>query len=573
VCAIGAVTAQAQNPPPPAGISAVPRSVPFSGQAVLDSGERRTGTALLTFSLYADQEGGAPLWVEQQLVTFDSDGRYSVILGSTLAGGLPADAFAAATPKWLGVRIEGESEQPRLMLLSVPYALKASDADTIGGKSPTELLPPSRLADSIKKAIADSVRPFALKESAGGPAATTVTQNALVKYLNAGGATTESSAVDVGGKLGIAVGTPLTELDVAGGGSSTTITLRNGGSAADVLKLVGSDGSLRIGSATTANLISLVGGKVGINTTTPAEALEVRGNIRIPTGYLIGEGALVQGVVASPGGVSATAYQAGSAAVTADGPTGVKGISHGSASDEFGVWGASYSATGTAIYGEGPSSGLAGRFDGKVQVYGPLNATGKVGIGTNTPSARLEVEDNTLDSIYAHNYGGYALHARSEQSYAGYFEGYVYFSNLIFLPTLGGAGNVPLCRNASNQVSTCSSSLRYKHDVRPFSGGFDIVERLQPIRFDWNNGGMPDIGFAAEDVSNVDPLLVFHNDDGAVEGVKYNQLSAVFVNALKQQHAEIARQQELLESQQRQIDALRRLVCGAHSDAPGCAPQ
>jgi hypothetical protein len=50
--------------------------------------------------------------------------------------GLPVELFAGWAPRWLGVLFNrtGEVEQPRVLLLaSVPYALKASDADTLGG--------------------------------------------------------------------------------------------------------------------------------------------------------------------------------------------------------------------------------------------------------------------------------------------------------------------------------------------------------------------------------------------------------------------------------------------------------
>src|SRR6185436_10296471 len=114
-------------------------------------------------------------------------------------------------------------------------------------------------------------------ESTTNPSAHFVTPNALVKYANSGGALTESSTVDVGGKLGVQVAAPIGELDIAGFGSTTSITLRNGGSAADVMKLVGADGSLRIGSATNANLINLIGSNVGIGTTLPHHRLGVSG--------------------------------------------------------------------------------------------------------------------------------------------------------------------------------------------------------------------------------------------------------------------------------------------------------
>ena len=33
------------------------------------------------------------------------------------------------------------------------------------------------------------------------------------------------------------------------------------------------------------------------------------------------------------------------------------------------------------------------------------------------------------------------------------------------LNTLGSAGSTTLCRNASNQIASCSSSARYKNDI------------------------------------------------------------------------------------------------------------
>jgi len=47
--------------------------------------------------------------------------------------------------------------------------------------------------------------------------------------------------------------------------------------------------------------------------------------------------------------------------------------------------------------------------------------------------------------------------------------------------TLGVAGNQHLCLNNNNRLAPCSSSLRYKTDLRPFAAGMAIINRLQPI--------------------------------------------------------------------------------------------
>ena len=47
-------------------------------------------------------------------------------------------------------------------------------------------------------------------------------------------------------------------------------------------------------------------------------------------------------------------------------------------------------------------------------------------------------------------------------------------------------------------------------------------------------------------------LLVTHNDKGQVEGVKYDRVAVVLINAVKEQQQQIDRQQKLMEEQQQQ---------------------
>jgi hypothetical protein len=206
-------------------------------------------------------------------------------------------------------------------------------------------------------------------------------------------------------------------------------------------------------------------------------------------------------------------------------------------------------------------------------VAGVNDASGGVGVwGQNTSSAPLAYGVYGIavngTGVYGISSGGTGVYGRSSgigvfgesenvYGFAGFFNG------ALGVSSLGSAGNQQLCRNLNAALANCSSSLRYKTDVRPFSGGLDIVSRLRPISFAWKQGGMQDVGLAAEDVAQVEPLLTFRNDKGEIEGVKYNQLSAVFVNAIRDQQAQIERQQV-------QIDALKGLVCQSHPDADVC---
>lgn len=135
---------------------------------------------------------------------------------------------------------------------------------------------------------------------------------------------------------------------------------------------------------------------------------------------------------------------------------------------------------------------------------------------------------------------------------------------------LGSAGSAALCRNASNQLATCSSSLRYKTDLLPYRKGLDIIAGLRPISFTWKDGGMRDLGFAAEEVAKIEPLLVTFNPQGQVEGLKYDRITALLVNAVKEQQSQISQQNRQIERQQQQLESLKRLVCAEHPGVDVC---
>ena len=115
---------------------AVPRVTYFSGVLQDRAGKPQTGTVGITFSLYEEEQGGAALWSEVQNVPVDEQGRYTALLGATRMDGLPLDVFASGKARWLGIEAQGVdmAEPPRVLLVGVPYALKAADADTLGGK-------------------------------------------------------------------------------------------------------------------------------------------------------------------------------------------------------------------------------------------------------------------------------------------------------------------------------------------------------------------------------------------------------------------------------------------------------
>jgi YVTN family beta-propeller protein len=204
--------------------NSVPMLVNYGG-VLRDSNSRPlSGAAGVTFLLYKDREGGAPLWMETQNVTPDAKGRYTVTLGENSSEGLPAYLFADGAARWLGVQVAGEAEEARIALLAVPYAMKAKDADTIGGLPPSAFVlagPAATFmaaASSRKAGTARDVSPdtTCAKITSDG----TATANQVTKF--SGACAIEPSAIfESGGKVGIGITTPAATLDVKG-----TATLR-----------------------------------------------------------------------------------------------------------------------------------------------------------------------------------------------------------------------------------------------------------------------------------------------------------------------------------------------------------
>ena len=237
----------------------VPRLVRFGGTAKELNGSPVTGVVGMTFALYSEQSGGAPLWLETQNVRPDASGHYTVLLGATKPDGLPAELFTSEQARWVGVQVSGQAEQPRVLLVSAPYALKAGDAETVGGLPASAFVlaaPPSGGAAS-----AMSATPAAAPNAA--PPASAITGIGAVGFI------------------------PLWDTQ------------------SDII----SSGIFQLGSGTTA--------KIGINTTAPASTLDVkggstlRGTLTLPA---IGTATAAAGKNSQPLNLAASAFNSGTSA-------------------------------------------------------------------------------------------------------------------------------------------------------------------------------------------------------------------------------------------------------------------
>jgi len=213
---------------------------------------------------------------------------------------------------------------------------------------------------------------------------------------------------------------------------------------------------------------------------------------------------------------------------------------------------------------------------GSINNVNGATADTSVGIGTTTPEQRLSVagaavidqgNQNTGTTAFGLTFG----HASGEgiaskRNGGGNQYGLDFFTQFAARMSIAQSGEVslsvlpagsfPLCRNAVNQIGDCASSLRYKKDVVSFHGGLDIVNRLRPISYTWKDHDERDLGLGAEEVAAIEPRLVTRNAKGEIQGVKYDRLTAILVNAIKQQEEKIEKQQDQIKRQQLQVKSL-----------------
>jgi hypothetical protein len=408
--------------------------------------------------------------------------------------------------------------------------------------------------------------------------------------------------------IGFSAGNPSTSTQV-----NNSIAIGNGATVStdNTIVLGTSAATTQIPGALRVSGSGSIAGNVGIGTTTPSTTLDVQNS-----------------------SASATIRAKSTAG------SGILYLDRASAIAANGSW-VAFNTAGSPDFTMGTSQGSAGVSDFSIYNYGTASnvftiqrSNGNVGIGTN-PAVALEVRRNsTVASDW--QTGQLRISGASDpnmqlslgydtssnlgviqagQAFTGFkplslnpFGGNVGIGAVtptaedltvgtarvilgLFLGVVPSGGTSPLCLNGTGKVTICnSSSLRYKTNVQNFSSGLGLVRRLQPITFDWKETGKPDFGLVAEDVEKIDPKLVFYKD-GQVEGVRYDRIGVVLINAVKEQQAQIGQQQEQLKQQQEQIkrqqdqakqqaaelraqqqqfDALKKLLCRSHPHASVC---
>jgi hypothetical protein len=521
----------------------------------------------VTLSIHAEETGGTPIWEEMQSVPVDTAGRYNLLLGASQTDGVPLDIFASGEARWLSIRFQrpGELDGPRARLTSVPYALHAADAQTLGGRPASAYL----LAAEARGRDAGAVAAATSAAVVSPAAITTGFTNSVAKYLDNADTIGPSAMVASGDNVGIGTGSavsvgqsaPIDRLNVRftdNSGAITGISVRNnaGNGAAysgmlfydhngalaqfqgfnnvtheyrinNVARNAASsfDGSINFLIGSVSRLFVAANGNIGMGTTAPGRPLEIIRNGFADAAfvsYSSNGGAFVDGRTARGTAASPSAVEAGDVLISFGGAGYDSTNFVRNVSIDFiaaGDW--STTSRPTDIRFSTAPADFPVFFERM-----RITDDGNVGIGTTDPGDRLHVN------------------------------GEARVANCV--RRLDGTGI----------AGTCPSDQRFKRDITPFGATLQAVAALRPVHYYWRAGEFPQqhfgggrtYGLIAQEVEDVLPELVVTHADG-YKAVDYSKLPLLTVQAIK----ELQAQNDSLQSRIAELERLVKQLLPARS--------
>lgn len=159
-------------------------------------------------------------------------------------------------------------------------------------------------------------------------------------------------------------------------------------------------------------------------------------------------------------------------------------------------------------------------------------------------SDKLYISNNTATLIYgdfaAHRVGIYTIYPSVALDVNG---------NGRFRAITSGVYLGAVNRTADGTLTTSTSDIRLKENIKPLQNSLDKVKNLQGVSFNWKNDELKSakIGLIAQDVEKILPELVFTNPTDGYKGINYAEMSAVLIEAIKEQQIQIDELKKLIQ--------------------------
>jgi len=186
-------------------------------------------------------------------------------------------------------------------------------------------------------------------------------------------------------------------------------------------------------------------------------------------------------------------------------------------------------------------------------------------LGTTSPGAKLEVVDTNGSrlligySTTATNYYDATTHI-FRATYGGTERMRITSGGEVLIGTTSDAGDYKLQVNGrilatdsiysnGDVIAYASSDIRLKDNILPIKNALEKVKKIGGYTFDWNNKQTTyeghDVGVIAQEIEAVLPEVVTTRDNG-YKAVKYEKLTALLIESIKEQQVQIERLELLI---------------------------
>jgi hypothetical protein len=557
--------------------ASVPRVMQFNGTFRPSNGQPPAPVEIVTFAIYADETGGTALWQETQNVTIESGGGYGVVLGSTNPAGVPVDVFASGQARWLGVYVNrpGESEQARIRIMSVPYALRSADADTLGGKPASAYL----LANPSATSTSSNTKQSAGTANTNSVTTLSANTNWIPVAIDNAGGLGNSSMFQSGAAIGLGTTVPLDAFHVAftdPNGLMTGLAVQNKSGAAAAysgMLFYDQNGALgqfqgfnnstheyRINNIASGGSINFMLGSSSKFQVRADGDVNISGNIRqAGAPFLHNFGTENTFVGVNAGNLTMTGTDNAGSGFSALGQN-----TTGNFNTASGAFALSTNTTGNANTAAGVNALKQNTSGFQNTAYG-TGALGTSATGSNNVAVGFIAGNNATggsNNIYL----GASASGQAGESNTIYLGVQGTQTKTVIAGirgiTTGAADAVSVVIDSHGQLGTINSSRRYKEDIHDMGDASSRLMQLRPVTYRYKqayaDGTKPtDYGLIAEEVELVYPDLVVHLADGEVETVQYQKINAMLLNEVQKQHRTLEEQRRQIEIEHTEIELLK----------------